>query len=118
MVQLGSADEAADAITKLNGQTPAGFEGPVSVSFANAGKSKGKGAGKDKGWAPPAAAVKQASGNMTLQVQYAGNAATPCDNLYITGLSSPQIDMPTLKLLFTSMGVKVVRTKVVPDTQG
>jgi len=137
MVRLASPEEAADAIQKLDGQKADGLLEPMRIKYANtpgqkgAGKEQvamstwqaasptpwqGKAAGK--GAVQSAPPVAKATGSMTLQVRYAGADAVPSDNLYIAGLPSPQIDQPTLRSLFTSLGVEPLRMKVMPDAQG
>ena len=53
-----------------------------------------------------------------LTVKYSGQSGTPSDNLYISGLPSPQIDQASLHEMFTGLGLTVVRSRVIPDTKG
>jgi len=66
---------------------------------------------------PPNTQVNAVSNNSkALTVKYKGDV--PCDNLYITGLPSPQVSPVTLNLMFTQLGLTVKRSKIIPDTQG
>merc|ERR1711924_444301 len=53
-----------------------------------------------------------------LNLKYAGAGNQPSDNLYITGLPSPQVEQETLNNLFSGLHLTVVRSKIIPDTKG
>merc|ERR1740121_1009394 len=133
MVELVSQEEADTAIMVLNGQelphlgaggTPngggglsgggggGGFAGaPGGMLPAQQTKSKAPG----PAWSPPQA---RAAKEVSLTVKYAGDGVTPSDNLYISGLPSPQIDKETLEALFGGLGIGIQRSKILPDTAG
>merc|ERR1719383_1557765 len=96
MVQLASVDEATSAITALSGR-------PVSVAAMNESET---------GVAPQPSIVAN------WHVKFAGNGHTPSDNLYISGLPAPVMDQETLLEIFSSLGLNVVRSRVIPDSRG
>ena len=49
-------------------------------------------------------------------VRFAGAEQNPSDNLYLQGLPSPAVDKQSLDHLFKSIGLTVVRSRVLPGT--
>jgi len=53
-----------------------------------------------------------------LNVKFSGAGNQPSDNLYITGLPSPQVEQATLNNFFSRLQLTVVRSRIIPDTRG
>jgi len=116
MVQVGSHEEAAQAIAVMNGQT---WQSLLSSSPADlltiADSTSPAAASASTGLAPAAVeAVPQGK----LSVRYAGLEQTPSDNLYLAGFPSETMDVTRLHSLFSNMGINVVRSRLMPDTRG
>uniref|UniRef100_A0A7S4SHH4 RRM domain-containing protein n=1 Tax=Alexandrium monilatum TaxID=311494 RepID=A0A7S4SHH4_9DINO len=104
MVQLASQEEAEAAISALHGQVVEG----LSPGGGAAGRGLAARPGPGECTAPRALALKYAG----------GDGSAPSDNLYITGLPSPQVDQAALNQVFVGLGLTVVRSRVIPDTRG
>merc|ERR1712151_1140612 len=102
MVQVSSQEEAATAIQALHGQDANAFL-PAQYTVQ---------ASQQMVAAVPATAPTINALGMPLTVKYAGQGQLPCDNLYLTGLPSPGTDEASLKQMFTTMGLTVVRLRV------
>eukprot|EP00406_Dinophysis_acuminata_P081937 CAMPEP_0179251120 /NCGR_PEP_ID=MMETSP0797-20121207/21524_1 /TAXON_ID=47934 /ORGANISM="Dinophysis acuminata, Strain DAEP01" /LENGTH=950 /DNA_ID=CAMNT_0020958887 /DNA_START=91 /DNA_END=2940 /DNA_ORIENTATION=- len=101
MVQVASREEAALAIEKLHGQ-------PVEIQPGQGAAKRPRIDGFPLTSAQP----------MLLTVKYAGDGETPSDNLYLAGLPSPAVSQADLTQVFVGLGLTVVRSRVMPDTQG
>lgn len=111
LVQVGSMEEAATAIDLLRGQV-------LDVVGLGAGSASDGGDAHAAGAWEVGAVPTGDSGSSILRVKYAGQSGEPSDNLYISGLPSPQVDAEQLHQLFAEMEVQVLRSKIIPDTKG
>jgi len=90
MVQVLDQEQAEVAIQNLHGR------GKISCTYA----------------------VDKRPDPMTpLVVKYAGSAEAESDNLYITGLPSPQVEVNSLKQVFAHLGLTVVRCRTLVDNR-
>mmetsp|Transcript_71252 Transcript_71252/g.130452 ORF Transcript_71252/g.130452 Transcript_71252/m.130452 type:complete len:510 (-) Transcript_71252:93-1622(-) len=97
MVQLNSEEEATGAIGMLNGE--------MWGTLSEGGGTNGH-------------ATAAVNGNV-LEVKFAGSdPSIPSANLYITGLPSAAPSQTQMNAVFTGLGYKVVRSKIIPDTRG
>jgi hypothetical protein len=109
LVQVGSQEEADCAIQFLNGQTAAHLNlAGGTPSRSSVGVAGGAFAGRS---------MPSSVQPSIMQVKYAGTGDA-CDNLYITGLPSPQADKQVLQDMFVQNGMTVLRCKVIADTRG
>jgi len=110
LVQVGSQEEADCAIQFLNGQTAAHLNlAGGTPSRSSVGVAGGAFAGRS---------MPSSVQPSIMQVKYAGTGVDACDNLYITGLPSPQADKQVLQDMFVQNGMTVLRCKVIADTRG
>jgi RNA recognition motif-containing protein len=112
MVQLGSLDEATQAISELHGQSFP-VEALSVLQTAEATKEV-QAITASAAAAAPASAPAPAAGGTTLVVRYGGNAEAASENLFIGGLPSNSTDA-ILGKLFEALGVNVQRVKIMPD---
>jgi hypothetical protein len=122
MVQVGSVEEARTAIATLHGQTMEALQQFAPVEMQAPAKAP-RHIAPQRTVLARNAVVKRGFSEVAppqgrLTVKYAGQAATPSDNLYLSGLPSPQIDQASLHEMFTGLGLTVVRSRVIPDTKG
>lgn len=108
-VRFATQEEAKNAMEALAGQNG------MVVKFADhdIGKGKGKGGGWEARWTP-----KTPGFDLPLVVRYAGKDGLPGENVYISGLPSPQVDTQSLLNLMVTMGLTVGRIRCLPDIRG
>jgi len=92
MVQVVDQEQAEVAIKHLHGR------GKISCAFAVDKR------GSEIGPTP-------------LVVKFAGTDESQSDNLYISGLPSPQVDLNSLKHIFALAGLTIVRSRTLADTR-
>jgi len=130
MVQLTSKEKATEALGILNG-SPSPSGGRLQVTYVQQKERstpqtavpaiRRPPAHVPVPVAPPNPGMMGLAGalppNLTLSLRFAGPEQMPCDNLYIAGLPSPQVEEKALQAIFDNLGLKVQRLRLLPDTR-
>eukprot|EP00929_Paragymnodinium_shiwhaense_P019894 TRINITY_DN13424_c0_g3_i2.p1 TRINITY_DN13424_c0_g3~~TRINITY_DN13424_c0_g3_i2.p1 ORF type:complete len:1177 (+),score=287.72 TRINITY_DN13424_c0_g3_i2:100-3630(+) len=107
--QMKAMGFSSDAF--LHSSQAQGFAVGASVMFDLYVNKQGKPNAKNLQWAEDNSMVATSG---TLCVRYAGSTQTPSDNLYISGIPG-SVKQEEIVELFQSIGLNVVRTKIMPD---